>query len=61
MLIVLLNRLTTARTYQKIDKENGAEAKKYDLPTESHLHSWGPKLAARSYHFNMNLDNAYKY
>jgi hypothetical protein len=28
-----------------IDKGNGAEAK-YDLSTESHLHGWGPKLAA---------------
>jgi hypothetical protein len=33
-------------TYHQIDKGNGAEAK-YDLSTESHLHGWGPKLAAR--------------
>jgi hypothetical protein len=45
------------KTYHKIDKGNGAEAK-YDLSTESHLHGWGPKLAAR--YFNMNLNNAYK-
>jgi hypothetical protein len=45
------------RTYHKIDKGNGAEAK-YDLSTESHLHGWPPKLAAR--YFNMNLNNAYK-
>jgi hypothetical protein len=44
-------------TYHKIDKGNGAEAK-YDLSTESHLHGWGPKLAARL--FNMNTNNAYK-
>jgi hypothetical protein len=44
-------------TYHKIDKGNGAEAK-YDLSTESHLHGWAPKLAAR--YFNMNLNNAYK-
>ncbi|OEU06853.1 hypothetical protein FRACYDRAFT_252696 [Fragilariopsis cylindrus CCMP1102] len=34
------------KTYHKIDKGNGAEAK-YDLSTESHLHGWGPKLAAQ--------------
>jgi hypothetical protein len=45
------------KTYHKIDKGNGAEAK-YDLSTESHLHGWGPKLAAR--YFIMNLNNAYK-
>jgi hypothetical protein len=45
------------KTYYKIDKGNGAEAK-YDLSTEPHLHGWGPKLAAR--YFNMNLNNAYK-
>jgi hypothetical protein len=45
------------KTYHKIDKGNRAEAK-YDLSTESHLHGWGPKLAAR--YFNMNLNNAYK-
>jgi hypothetical protein len=44
-------------TYHKIDKGNGAEAK-YDLSTESHLHGWGPKLAAR--YFNMNLNNTAK-
>ena len=31
---------------------------KYDLSTESPLHSWGPKLAAR--YFNMNINNGYK-
>jgi hypothetical protein len=31
---------------------------KYDISIESHLHGWGPKLAARF--FNMNLNNAYK-
>jgi hypothetical protein len=45
------------KTYHKIDKGNGAEAK-YDLSTESHLHGWGPKLAAR--YFNMNLNNSSK-
>jgi hypothetical protein len=45
------------KTYHKIDKGNGAEAK-YDLSTESHLHGWGPELAAL--YFNMNLNNAYK-
>jgi hypothetical protein len=44
-------------TYHQIDKGNGAEAK-YDLSTESHLHGWGPKLAAC--YFNMNINNAYK-
>jgi len=44
-------------TYHKIDKGNGAEAK-YDLSTESHLHGWMPKIAAR--YFNMNINNAYK-
>jgi hypothetical protein len=29
-----------------------------DLSTESHLHGWGPKLAAR--YLNMNANNAYK-
>jgi hypothetical protein len=48
---------TYCSTYHQIDKGNGAEAK-YDLSTESHLHGWGPKLAAR--YFNMNLNNAYK-
>jgi hypothetical protein len=32
-------------TYYHIGKGNGTEAK-HDLSTESHLHSWGPKLAA---------------
>jgi hypothetical protein len=45
------------KTYHKIDKGNGAEPK-YDLSTESHLHGWGPKLAAR--YFNMNLNNTTK-
>jgi hypothetical protein len=40
------------KTYHKIDKGNGAEAK-YDMSAESHLHGWGPKLAAC--YFNMNL------
>jgi hypothetical protein len=31
---------------------------KYDLSTESHLHGWPPKLAAR--YFNMNLNNTDK-
>jgi hypothetical protein len=44
-------------TYHLIDKGNGAEAK-YDLMIESHLHGWGPKLAAR--YFNININNAYK-
>jgi hypothetical protein len=44
-------------TYHKIGKGNGAEAK-YDLSTESHLHGWPPKLAAR--YFNMNLNNTDK-
>ena len=44
-------------TYHLIDKGNGAEAK-YDISTESHLHGWPPKLAARF--FNMNTNNAYK-
>jgi hypothetical protein len=48
---------TYCLTYHHIDKGNGAEAK-YDIATESHLHGWGPKLAARF--FNMNLNNAYK-
>jgi hypothetical protein len=48
---------TYCNTYHKIDKGNGAEAK-YDLSTESHLHGWTPKLAAR--YFNMNMNNAYK-
>jgi hypothetical protein len=48
---------TYCLTYHQIDKGNGAEAK-YDILTESHLHGWGPKLAARF--FNMNLNNAYK-
>jgi hypothetical protein len=47
---------TYCNTYHKIDKGNGAEAK-YDISPESHLHGWGPKLAA--YFFNMNLNNAY--
>jgi hypothetical protein len=45
------------KTYHKIVKGNGAEAK-YDLSTESHLHGWRPKLAAR--YFNMNLNNTAK-
>ena len=48
---------TYCKTYHKIDKGNGAEAK-YDIATESHLHGWQPKLAAR--YFNMNANNAYK-
>jgi hypothetical protein len=48
---------TYCSTYHLIDKGNGAEAK-YDISTESHLHGWGPKLAAR--YFNMNANNAYK-
>jgi hypothetical protein len=48
---------TYCTTYHKIDKGNGAEAK-YDISTESHLHGWPPKLAAR--YFNMNSNNAYK-
>jgi hypothetical protein len=39
-------------TYHKIDKGNGFEAK-YNFSTESHLHAWPPKLAAR--YFNMNI------
>jgi hypothetical protein len=45
------------KTYHVIDKGNGTEAK-YDIATESHLHGWQPKLAAR--YFNMNANNAYK-
>ncbi|OEU06161.1 hypothetical protein FRACYDRAFT_256066 [Fragilariopsis cylindrus CCMP1102] len=45
------------QTYHLIDKGNGADEAKYDLSTESHLHGWSPKLAARF--FNMNLNNAY--
>jgi hypothetical protein len=45
------------KTYHKIDKGNGAEAK-YDLLAESHLHGWGLKLAAC--YFNMNLNNTAK-
>jgi hypothetical protein len=45
------------KTYHKIDKGNGAEAK-YDLSAKSHLHGWPPKLAAR--YFNMKINNAYK-
>jgi hypothetical protein len=48
---------TYCRTCHKIDKGNGAEAK-YDISTESHLHGWGPKLAAG--YFNMNAKNAKK-
>jgi hypothetical protein len=48
---------TYCSTYHTIDKGNGAEAR-YDIATESHLHGWGPKLAAC--YFNMNLNNAYK-
>jgi hypothetical protein len=40
-------------TYHLIDKGNGAEAK-YDLSTESHLHGWPPKLAARYFNININ-------
>jgi hypothetical protein len=40
-------------TYHKIDKGNGAKAK-YDLSTESHLHGWGSKLAARVFNMNTN-------
>jgi hypothetical protein len=50
-------QLDYCETYFHIDKGNGAEAK-YDLSTESHLHGWGPKLAAR--YLNMNANNAYK-
>jgi hypothetical protein len=49
---------TYCRTYHQIDKGNGTEEAKYDISTESHLHGWGSKLAAR--YFNMNLNNAYK-
>ena len=45
-------------SYHLIDKGNGIEAKYHDLSTESHLHGWAPKLAAR--YFNMNINNAYK-
>jgi hypothetical protein len=45
------------KTYHKIDKGDGAEAK-YDMLTESHLHGWPPKLAAR--YLNMNINNSYK-
>ena len=48
---------TYCKTYHWIDKGNAIEAK-YDLSTESHLHGWGPKLAAR--YFNININNAYK-
>jgi hypothetical protein len=48
---------TYCSTYHIFDKGNGAEAK-YDISTESHLHGWPPKLAAR--YFNMNSNNAYK-
>jgi hypothetical protein len=51
-----VQQIDYCRTYHHIDKGNGAE--EYDLSTESHLHGWGPKLAAR--YFNMNLNNAYK-
>jgi hypothetical protein len=44
--------------HHNIYKGNGAEAK-HNISTESHLHGWGPKLAAR--HFNMNLNNTYKF
>jgi hypothetical protein len=44
-------------TYHQIDMGNGAETK-HDLSTESHLHGWGPKLAAR--YFNKNINSAYK-
>jgi hypothetical protein len=37
---------TYCNTYHKIDKGNWMEYK-YDISTESHLHGWGPKLAAR--------------
>ena len=47
---------TYCLTYHHIDKGNGAEAK-YDISTESHLHGWPPKLAAR--YFNMNLLTAF--
>jgi hypothetical protein len=50
-------QLDYCETYFHIDRGNGAEAK-HDLSTESHLHEWGPKLAAR--YFNMNANNAYK-
>jgi hypothetical protein len=45
------------KTYHKIDKGNGFEAK-YNLSTESHLHGWPLKLAAR--YFNMNINNSNK-
>jgi hypothetical protein len=48
---------TYCTTYHKIDKGNRAEAK-YDILTESHLHGWPPKLAAR--YFNISSNNAYK-
>jgi hypothetical protein len=41
------------KAYHKIDKGSGFEAK-YNLSTESHLHGWPPKLAAR--YFNMNIN-----
>ena len=41
-----------------IEKEGGAEAR-YDLSTESHLHGWGPKLAAC--YFIMNLKETFKF
>jgi hypothetical protein len=53
----IAQQIDYCKTYHKIDKGNGAEAK-YDLSTESHLHGWGPKLAAC--YFNMNLNNAAK-
>jgi hypothetical protein len=48
ILIVLHNRLTTARPTIRLIRGT----------VPSHLHGWGPKLAAR--YFNMNLNNAYK-
>jgi hypothetical protein len=45
------------KTYHKIDKGYGSEAK-YNLSTESHLHGWPPKLAAR--YFNMNINDSNK-
>jgi hypothetical protein len=45
-----IQQKTYCLTYHHIDKGNGAEAK-YDLLTESHLHGWGPTLAARFFQY----------
>ena len=57
MLIALSNNKNYCKMYHWIDKGNRVKAK-YDLSTESHLHGWGPKLAAR--YFNININNSYK-